>query len=79
VGNTREEGEGERREGAGGIAKREERGRDGFHCRAGSQEFIVFRGTVDLVVRIGKRNQRTMTEKHPCAGSIRIPTVENGP
>jgi len=26
------------------------------------EEFIVFRGTVDLLVRIGKLNQRTMTE-----------------
>ena len=45
----------------------------------GAREFIVFRGTVDLVVRIGQRNQRTMTEKRPCAGSINVPTVENGP
>jgi len=45
----------------------------------GVEGFIVFRGTVDLDIRIGKRNQRTMTEKGPCAGSVKVPTVGSGP
>ena len=54
-----EEGERERREGTQG-------GKEGlgmgFVNGLRGVEFIVFRGTVDLVVRIGARTQRTMTE-----------------
>ena len=49
-----------RREGAGGIAKRGEGGRKevgmGSIVEQRVEGFIAFRGTVDLVVRIGKLN-----------------------
>ena len=53
-----------RREGEekGGDARQKRGIGDEFRQRAKGVEFIVFRGTVDLVIRIGARTQRTMTE-----------------
>ena len=76
MGNTRGESEGERKRGGSQRGRKEV----GMDCivEQGVREFIVFRGTVDLAVRIGKRNQRTMTEKHPCAGSIKFSRLKTG-
>ena len=55
-----EEGERERRR-EGTQGGKEELGMSFVNGLRGV-DFIVFRGTVDLVIRIGARTQRTMTE-----------------